>query len=252
MARNRGVSAAFVSNTSKSNRGFTLLELIGVLIAVGLLVAFLVPAQRNAREAARRSQCKNNLKQIALALHNYHDLYEAFPPAYTVDSKGKRLHSWRTLILPWMDQDPLYKKIDLSKAWDDPANAEAFNTEIMGYRCPSTDGPPKFTRYLAISGPKCFFDGAKARKIKDITDGTSKTLMIIEVDAEHAVHWMAPTDADENLILGLDEKSKLAHIGGMHVALGDGSIRFLSAKIGLDARRSMISINGAENICDDF
>ena len=85
------------------------------IVPVGcLVIALMLPAQRRAREPARRSQCKNNLKQIGLALHNYHETYGAFPPAYTVDADGKRLHSWRTLILPYLDQAPLYDKIDFS------------------------------------------------------------------------------------------------------------------------------------------
>ena len=104
---------------------FTLIELLVVLLVLAVAVVLFFPPQRMAREAARRTQCKNNLKQIGLALHNYHDEYGAFPPAYTVDADGKPLHSWRTLLLPYLDQRPLYATIDLTKAWDDPANAEA-------------------------------------------------------------------------------------------------------------------------------
>ena len=76
-------------------------------------------------------QCANNLKQIALALRNYESVYHALPPAYTVDAEGKPLHSWRTLILPYLEQQALYDKIDLSKPWDDPANKEAYETDAF-------------------------------------------------------------------------------------------------------------------------
>ena len=89
----------------------------------GIMAVLLIPAVSSAREAARRMQCSNNLKQIALALHNYHSAYGTLPPAYTIDVDGNRLHSWRTLILPYMEQDALYQQIDFSKPWDDPANA---------------------------------------------------------------------------------------------------------------------------------
>ena len=79
-----------------------------------------------------------NLKQIELALFNYESTYHALPPAYTVDAEGNALHSWRTLILPYLDQTQLYEKIDLSKPWNDPVNAEAFNTRVPVFQCPST------------------------------------------------------------------------------------------------------------------
>src|SRR5262245_5872973 len=106
-----------VSQTSMKGLG----GFLNVVIVLGIgavVVALLLPAQRRGREAARRTQCKNNLKLIALALHQYEADYHALPPAYTVDRYGNPLHSWRTLILPYLDQQALYNSIDLSKAWD--------------------------------------------------------------------------------------------------------------------------------------
>lgn len=83
-------------------------------------------------------QCRA-LENIALALHNYAAKnHGVLPPTYTVDSAGKPLHSWRTLILPYIDYQDLYKKIDLSKSWNDPANAEVFKAHVKVYHCPST------------------------------------------------------------------------------------------------------------------
>ena len=120
---------------------FTLIELLVVIAIIAILIALLLPAVQQAREAARRTQCKNNLHQLGLALHNYHDEYQCFPPAYTVDPDGKPLHSWRTLILPYLEHGPLYATIDLSKPWDDPANKAAYATNIQAYRCPSASFP---------------------------------------------------------------------------------------------------------------
>ena len=103
----------------------------GLLGCGGILVALLLPAVSAAREAARRTQCMNHLKQVALALHNYHDVFQAFPPAYTVDEDGKPLHSWRTLILPYLEQAALYEQIDLSKPWDAPENRHLANMSIV-------------------------------------------------------------------------------------------------------------------------
>ncbi len=110
-----------------SGRGFWPIKSLAVLAILALLIAFLLPATRSSRGAARRAQCTNNLKQIALALHNYEQAYKSFPPAYTVDANGRPLHSWRTLILPFLEQESLYRAIDLSKPWNDPANAGRWN-----------------------------------------------------------------------------------------------------------------------------
>jgi hypothetical protein len=98
-----------------------------------ILVGLMLPAVRTPRHAAGRMQCTNNPKQISLALHNYHSKYRSFPPAFTVDDKGNRLHSWRTLILPFMEQSALYDTIDLSVPWSDPVNHEATKVPVLLY-----------------------------------------------------------------------------------------------------------------------
>jgi uncharacterized Fe-S cluster protein YjdI len=211
-----------------------------------VLVALLYPSTRSAPTPGRRTQCKNNLKMIALALHNYHDVYAAFPPAYTVDENGQRLHSWRTLILPWMEERLLYQKIDLSKPWNHPTNAEAFKTAPHAFRCPSFELPADSTTYLAVVGENACFHPTKPRAISEITDGTSNTLMVIEVPVIQAVPWMSPQDADEHTVLRISEHDELAHTGGVQAALADGSARFLSATMNPETRRAVISINGEE------
>ena len=211
-----------------------------------ILIGLCLPSINRGREPARRTQCKINLKQIALALYNYHDFYEAFPPAYTVNENGQRLHSWRTLILPWMEERPLYQKIDLSKPWNHPTNAEAFKTAPHAFRCPSFELPADSTTYLAVVGENACFHPTKPRAISEITDGTSNTLMVIEVPVKQAVSWMSPQDADEQTVLRISEHDELAHTGGVQAALADGSARFLSATMAPETRRAVISINGEE------
>ncbi len=87
-------------------------------------------------------------------------MYNSFPPAYTVDESGQRLHSWRTLILPFLEQDALYDSIDLSKPWDDPANRMAANTVIPAYACPSSASDPGMTNYVAVVDPSSVMSGA--------------------------------------------------------------------------------------------
>jgi prepilin-type processing-associated H-X9-DG protein len=236
----------------RSPFGCLLNSFIGLVILL-VLMGLLFPATRSSREAARRYQCVNNLKQIALALHNYESVYNVLPPAYTVDANRRPLHSWRTLILPYLEQEALHRSIDLSKPWNDPVNATARETMVFTYACPSD---PKLllekkTKYLAIVAPGGCFLPTTARRLEEITDGTSNTLMVIEASKDDAVPWMAPHDADEHLVLGLGTESRLSHPGGVNAALVDGSVKFLKATIKPSTRRALISIAGGEKLSDD-
>jgi len=117
------------------------------------------------------------------------------PPAYTTDEMGKRLQSWRTLILLYLEQKPLYDTIDLSKPWDDPANAEAFKVGVPAYICPSAGCPANHTTYPAIVTVKGCLRPAEPRPLSEITDNPGETLIVIEVDTPHAVPWMVPPAA---------------------------------------------------------
>jgi type II secretory pathway pseudopilin PulG len=232
----------------RSPRRFRLVRAVGVLGIVLLLIALLLPAIRpSSGPAARRAQCVNNLKQIALALHNYEQMHNALPPAYIVDAGGRPLHSWRTLILPYLEQAPLYRTIDLSKPWNDPVNAKALETILPVYRCPAAVGPENATTYLAIAGPNSCLIPGQPRRLAEITDAHESTLMVIEAGEENAVPWMAPVDADESLVLSLGPTTKLHHVGGMNACIVDGSVRFLKASTRADVRRALMSISGDDN-----
>ena len=226
----------------------TLLGCLALLGILGVLVVLLLPMSRSARPAAHRMQCANNLKQIAIALHGYHDQYGALPPAYTVDAEGKPLHSWRTLILPFMEQEPVYKIIDLSKPWDDPVNKRAFEIGLPYNACPSTDLPPTHTTYMAVAVPGGCFRQTEPRKFSEITDDHDSTLMIIEVDAKQAVHWMSPTDSFDLAFLQAKTGARLPHNGGAQAAFVSGRVRFLSAKLKPATIRSLITIDGKDNV----
>ncbi|MBT4867266.1 MAG: DUF1559 domain-containing protein [Planctomycetaceae bacterium] len=246
MTNNSAHRTHVATKTSTQRSGFSLLEIFVVLAIIAILIVMLLPVTRSAGPAARRSTCKNNLKQIGLAMHNYADVYGDFPPAYTVDEDGNRLHSWRTLILPYLDQQPLYERLDLSKPWDDPANAEAFETSVYSYRCPSADSAETHTTYLAVVTRMSFIRPTKPRPFSEITDEFGETLMVIEVDPENAVHWMSPMDSDETLVFGLGPESALPHEGGMHALFADGRVHFLSAETPTAKRRALISFDDAD------
>lgn len=251
MTDNPYASPAPVSDTPvlKKRSRVTFLRVLLGLTIVAVLVALLFPAtRRGGREAARRTQCRNNLKNIAMALHNYESIYHALPPAYTVDAAGKPMHSWRTLILPYLDEQALYNRIDLLRPWDDPANAEAFKTIPSVFRCPSVVLPPGFTGYLGVVGSNACFDPVNPRAFSELTDGTTETLMVFEVAPGQAVHWMAPQDTTEEMVLDFGSDGKHPHTGGTQVAFADGSTRFLSVNMSPEILRALISIAGNDHV----
>lgn len=239
----------FTNTTPKpgAGRGFTIGKLLLVVAIVAVLIALLLPLRRSAGPAARRAQCTNNLKQIGLALYNYEREHGALPPAYTVDADGRPLHSWRTLILPYLEQEALFRTIDLSKPWDDPVNAGALATALPVYRCPGTDGAPNATTYLATTAPDgCLIPGTP-RRLAEVTDAREATIVVIEAGAEHAVPWMAPVDAGEGLVLSLGPNARLSHAGGMNACLVDGGVMFLKADTPARVRRALVTISGGDD-----
>lgn len=227
----------------------TVLGCFVVILIAGVIALLFLPATRG-REAARRMQCANNLKQIGLALHSYLDEYGALPPAYTVDADGKPLHSWRTLILPFLEQEPLYKKIDLSKPWDDPANKVAFDAGVPYYACPSTPGHGSQTVYMAVTIPGGCFQPTEPRKLSDITDGPGQTIMVLEVDEKQAVHWMSPTDSIDFNFLKPKSGIQLQHPQGTQAVFVDGSVHFLSTRINPETLQALITIDGKDVVGD--
>lgn len=119
-------------NTSPRRGGFTLVELLVVIAIIGLLIALLLPAVQSAREVARRANCTNNLKQIGLALHNYHSVHKTFPPGRLlnpVDGQGHCFSAYAHL-LPYLEADSLYDKIDFNANPEDPVNAPVLDNTI--------------------------------------------------------------------------------------------------------------------------
>lgn len=150
--------------TTKNHRGFTLVELLVVIAIIGVLIALLLPAVQQAREAARRMQCTNHLKQIGLALHNYHDTFSAFPAIsydHEVNGGDETRHaswSWGTLILPQMEQGAAYDLLApsspdrLHEAVNKPAKLAVLQTPITTWRCPSDTGPDLNTHFGINNG----------------------------------------------------------------------------------------------------
>ena len=232
---------------------FRWLKILGVGSVLLVLAAVLLPAVTRGptvRGTAQRVQCKNNLRQIRLALESYHDEYHALPPAYTTDSNGQKLHSWRTLVLPFMEHEALYKQIDISKPWNDPVNSALSSQMPEQFRCPEASLPAGLTTYLGAVGEDFCFHPTKSRSFDEFSDGLSNTLMVFEVAANNAVPWMSPQDADLESIMRLNSDEPLPHQNGFLGIMGDSMIRYFPADLSSETRKALLTISGKESISD--
>jgi hypothetical protein len=231
----------------KPKKSSTLLNWLIALGILALLAMMLIPAPRISREAARRASCANNLRNIWLALQTYESEYGHLPPAYTVNEAGKPLHSWRALILPYLEQQQLYAKIDLSKPWDHSVNRAAYEATPAVYHCPSSTVRRGQTIYLAAATTGGCFKPPAARKRADITDNHDLTIMVLEVPEHHAVHWMAPRDLDDDLLASLSRADTHAHPNGVMTLRVSGRMMFLSEKTPPHVVRALLSIAGNDD-----
>ena len=283
-------------------RGFTLIELLVVIAIIAILIALLLPAVQQAREAARRTQCKNNMKQLGLAFHNYMDTTkQLFPPYCVAGGTGSqdkfRCWSYMTMLLPYIDQTPLYNQLNvgmtdlipnaaLTTSYDyttAPAASQEklFTTVINAFLCPSASGQPinKFQNNLATSmyaGSNAIFTqppnattatGARCTSLSDIVDGTSNTLLMGEkalmdapflsigsiwgagricgnritivaaqcpmntpFDGSHDAATMCYIENSPSTLVSRASLSS-AHVGGAHMLLCDGAVKFVSENI---------------------
>lgn len=213
------------------------------VLACCCLIALLLPHISVAREAARRVQCGNNLKSIVLALMNYHDDHGAFPPAFIADEDGKPMHSWRVLLLPYVEESPRYEEYNFQEPWDGPNNRQLLTPIPRDYACPSDTRivleRRVQTSYVAAIGPRTAWPGPFGRKASEMPDGTGSTILVLE-DHSMNIPWMEPRDLplDEALAVLTSPDPQAAgphrsedfffdNPGGRNVAFADGSLAFL-------------------------
>jgi hypothetical protein len=211
-------------------------------------IAALVESVQKIREAAARIQSSNNLKQLVLAMMIYHDTNAKFPAAAVFDKNGKPLLSWRVTILPYLEQEKLYKEFHLDEPWDSEHNKKLIDKMPRVYLAPDDGSKTHLTRYQAFVGKGAFFEGTTGLRIADITDGLSNTIMVVE--APKGVPWTKPED------LAFDDGKLLPRVvdpmkNGFMAGLCDGSVRFFKKTMKEGTLRLYIQRNDGLPIPDD-
>lgn len=202
-------------------------------------------------EVGDSEECSNNLRRIALAMHNYHDTYRCLPPAVITDEQGTPRYSWRVAILPFLDQTALYDRWNCEEAWDSPNNSRIGQTALSAYRCPADEGgDPTETNYVMITGEETIGNlPNEATRFADIIDGTSNTIMIVEI-VDSGIGWSEPRDLSlDELELQTNAPGGISsrHAGGVNVGLCDGSVRFVPESVSAADLRASITKGGGES-----
>ena len=212
-----------------------------------LMCCLWFPAMNTAREAMRRMMCFNNLKQIAVALHNYHQTYSCFPPAFLPDEQGHPKHSWRVLILPFLGHQTLYSAYNFNEPWDSPSNRRLLAQRPTEFSCPAHGNDSRHhdtcTSYVAVVGPSTSWPGPVGKRLSQLVDPTGEILLVVEAAGDD-IPWTEPQDlmlpeAREQLTLTDPEQFGghryedflTVQFAGRNAAMVDGSVTFLSARM---------------------
>jgi prepilin-type processing-associated H-X9-DG protein len=205
-------------------------------------------AKQKMREAAARIVSANNLKQLGLAMHGYHDKHGSLPAAATYDKGGKALLSWRVAILPFVEQKALYDEFKQDEAWDSAHNKKLLAKMPKPFADPTNKGKAGHTFYQVVVGKGAAFEGRKGVKLTDFTDGTSTTILIAEGNVD--VAWTKPVDLD------YQAGKRLPAFGGIfpngfNTLFADGSVRFVARTVKGKTLEAAITRNGGEVIGKD-
>lgn len=246
---------------------------LGALAVTGVVAALLLPAVQSAREAARRTQSRNNMKMIGLAMHNYHDTFGHFPQGTVPneDLKPEQRLSWQYSILPFVDQAPLYEGIAKDQSWNSEANKRWAKERLNIFQDPATavDDNEEFapTHYVGMAGVgkdapllkkgherAGVFGYNRVTRMRDITDGTSNTIMIMSASDKHGP-WM---QGGPSTIRGLTQKPYINGpdgIGSPYPGVGlalmaDGSVRTVSENIDPKVMENLVKIADGNPIGD--
>jgi hypothetical protein len=217
------------------------------------LSATLAESAVRIKVSAQRARSANNLRQIGIAMHVYHDAHGHLPPAVVTDKNGKPLYSWRVLLLPYFEQEQLFKQFNLEEPWDSEHN-KSLLAKIPPVYAPvgGKTKEPYATYYQVMYGPRAAFKpGKKTRITADFPDGLSNTILAVE--AGEPVPWTKPADVP------YAPDKPLPRFGGLfpglpkfNVVLADGSVRFLKRTISEKTLRAAITPDDGEPLGSDF
>lgn len=250
--------------------GFSLVELLVVISIVALLLALLLPAVQASRDAARRTQCQNNLRQIGIALHAHHASQGHFPVGglewRPLPTSKQRQLAWSAFLLPYLEQEPLYESLDLSTAFDSPENARGAATLLSVYVCPSSR---RGARLVQGRGP-CDYGGIFGERItspnqppkgsmlydtelsmEHIKDGLSHTFMIAEDSRFDDGQWINGRNLFDqafavNAAPAWENDIRSEHAGGAFAVRGDGSVSFVAEATDLLTLAAQCTRDGGE------
>ncbi len=210
---------------------------LAVIAVLGFAGFLFLPNIDRVRGHSPRPHCTNNLKQISLALQMYHDTHGTFPPAYIADEDGRPMHSWRVLILPYIEENQLYDQYDFDEPWNGSNNRRLADQMPDVFACPSAGHTRRtVTDYMVVVGDNTIFPHERTSKHADILDGSPFTITVVEV-AGSTTNWMEPKDLNFDtlwlVVNARDDGSSISsnHSGGALVAMADGSVHWLPDSI---------------------
>lgn len=218
--------------------------------AAALLESLALPLEEALSRTWRR-ESMNRVRQFGLAMHNYHDIHNSLPAQGSVDASGRPLLSWRVHILPHIGQRELFRRFRLDEPWDSPHNRQLIEQMPDIYRSPASRLKDKgLTNYVFPVGEETVCPGRQGIHFREITDGTSNTVLLLEVDDDHAVIWTKPAD------LPYDLEQPTKGLGGLYkdvfvAVFCDGAGHFLSVDADPDALRAIFTRAGGEIISWD-
>jgi hypothetical protein len=205
-------------------------------------------------EWANRMHCANGVQHIALAIRMYAQTYGSIPPAYTMHRSGRRLHSWRTLILPYLYLEDVYNQVRLDEPWDSPHNRKVFQKTRapLYYHCFDATNPENETSFVMVVGPNTISDGPHSVRFGDIKDGLSNTILFVEVK-NSGIQWAEPRDLDyANMSFRINDPNAKGissdHPGGALAAFADTSIHFIGDDVDPKIVKALTTTNGGEDV----
>lgn len=217
-------------------------------LAVEEFLANVVPVTKVILGLNDRSQSVKNLKRIALAMHVFHDRHKSFPPPASYDSAGQPLLSWRVQLLPYLGEEALYERFHLDEPWDSEHNRSLIEEIPEAYQTPTIKALESgHTCYLVPVGEGALFEGNHGKQFREISDGSSNTIMIVEAAADQAVPWTKPQDfaIDE-----IDVAKRLVGLrnAGFLAAFADASVQFINDEVAAETLRLLFLIADGQPI----